>query len=124
MIYRYPQQGIISGVCVGLAKASGLETWVVRLIAVLLFLFGGYFVMLIAYVAAALVLDKVPDSYYQQDPYQSLFDQTPLKEKTWQAGASANQKLVDLEVEFTMLTCRIGQLENYTRSSDFKRPTP
>ena len=37
MIYRYPQQGMIAGVCVGLAKASGLETWVARLIAVLRF---------------------------------------------------------------------------------------
>ncbi|MGR3807653.1 phage shock protein C (PspC) family protein [Pasteurella testudinis DSM 23072] len=120
MIYRYPQQGIISGVCVGLAKAAGLEVWVVRLLAVLLFLFGGYFVMVIAYVAAALILDKAPDSYYQTDPYQAIFDQTPLKEKTWQAGATANQKLADMEMEFDVLSRRIGQLESYTRSDDFK----
>jgi phage shock protein C len=123
MIYRYPQQGVIAGVCVGLAKASGLETWVVRLIAILLFLFGGYFVVLIAYIAAAMLLDKAPDSYYQSDTYQAIFDQTPLKEKPWQAGATANQKLADIEMEFNVLARRIEEMERYTRSSEFKSKT-
>ncbi|MGR6980948.1 envelope stress response membrane protein PspC [Testudinibacter sp. P27/CKL/0425] len=120
MIYRYPQQGIIAGVCAGLAKASGLENWVVRLIAVSLFLFGGYFVMLIAYIAAAMLLDKAPDSGYQTRDYDKIFDQTPLKEKTWRAGVSANQKLLDLEREFGQLTQRVSQIEHYSRSADFK----
>ncbi|KGQ69780.1 hypothetical protein OA57_09075 [Chelonobacter oris] len=120
MIYRYPQQGMIAGVCVGLAKASGLETWVVRLIAVLLFLFGGYFVILIAYIAAAILLDKATDGFESGNNDQAVFGQMPLKEKTWQAGATANQKLADMEREFYRLTQRIEQLESYTRSSAFK----
>ena len=123
MIYRYPQQGVIAGVCVGLAKASGLETWVVRLIAILLFLFGGYFVVLIAYIAAAMLLDKAPDSYYQNDNFQAIFDQTPLKEKPWQAGATVNQKLADIEMEFNVLARRIEGMERYTRSAEFKPKT-
>lgn len=113
MIYRYPQQGMLAGVCAGLAKATGLETWVVRLLAVSLFLFGGYFVILIAYIAAAMLLDKAPEGYYQSYEYQKIFDQTPLKEKTWRAGVSANQKLIDLDMEFTLLTKRVTQIEDY-----------
>ncbi|MGV6988807.1 PspC domain-containing protein [Testudinibacter sp. P80/BLE/0925] len=113
MIYRYPQQGMLAGVCAGLAKATGLETWVVRLVTVSLFLFGGYFVILIAYIAAAMLLDKAPSGDYQSDFYQKIFDPTPLKEKTWRAGVSANQKLIDLDMEFTLLAKRITQIEDY-----------
>lgn len=48
-LYRIPSQGMIGGVCVGLGEYLSLDPTVIRLIFILLFLFGssGFWIYLI-----------------------------------------------------------------------------
>lgn len=58
-----PANGMIFGICAGVAGWLGVKTWFIRLLAVLglVFLTGP---TLLAYVVAALVLNKRPVSRY------------------------------------------------------------
>lgn len=58
-LYRDPRRGKIGGVCAGLARYFGLETWVVRCIALTGLIFMGSIVVP-AYLIAWVVLEKVP----------------------------------------------------------------
>ncbi|MBO6226596.1 MAG: PspC domain-containing protein, partial [Shewanella sp.] len=40
-LYRIPQSGKIAGVCAGIAEYFAIETWLVRVLAVSIFLLGG-----------------------------------------------------------------------------------
>ncbi|MBE2893774.1 envelope stress response membrane protein PspC [Spirabiliibacterium falconis] len=115
MLYRYPQQGMIAGVCAGIAKSSGLEIWVVRTIAVVLFLFGGFFFVPLAYLAGVFMLEKAPDHYFEQPYSQQLFNGTPLA-----GGQASHAKLAELEMQLSSLKQRVSTLENYVNSSHFR----
>jgi len=41
-LYRDPQRGKIAGVCAGLAEYFGVETWIVRLLAISGLIFAGF----------------------------------------------------------------------------------
>lgn len=58
-LYRDPRRGKIGGVCAGLARYFGLETWVVRCMALTGLIFMGSIVVP-AYLIAWVVLEKVP----------------------------------------------------------------
>jgi len=58
-LYKDPVNGMILGVCAGIAGWLGIRPWFIRLLAALSFVFIGSPVPL-AYLAAALVLDKRP----------------------------------------------------------------
>lgn len=58
-LYRDPKRGKIGGVCAGLARYFGFETWVVRCMALTGLIFMGSIVVP-AYLIAWVVLEKVP----------------------------------------------------------------
>ncbi|MBV7388908.1 PspC domain-containing protein [Pasteurellaceae bacterium TAE3-ERU1] len=115
MLYRYPQQGMISGVCAGIAKASGLEIWVVRAITVLLFLFGGFFFVPLAYIAGAFMLEKAPDQYFENTS-QRVFDGSPLD-----GDAPGNASLAELEMRLAGLKARVEALERHIEREHSKQ---
>ena len=63
-LYRDPQRGKIAGVCAGLAEYFGVETWIVRLLAISGLIFAG-FITFTAYIAAWFLLDKKPVTLYR-----------------------------------------------------------
>ena len=58
-LYRDVKRGKIFGVCGGIARYYGLESWVVRILAVTGLIFLNW-VVFVAYVIAALILDADP----------------------------------------------------------------
>lgn len=58
-VYRDPKRGKLGGVCAGLARYFGVETWVVRCMALTGVIFMGSIVVP-AYLIAWAVLEKVP----------------------------------------------------------------
>lgn len=56
--------GIIAGVCSGLARRLGLSTFLVRLVTFIAFLATGFCPVGLAYLILALVLPKGPEYYY------------------------------------------------------------
>ena len=55
-LYRDTENGKIGGVCAGLAATFGAEVWLVRLLFVSLFLFTGFFLAILIYIIAWLLL--------------------------------------------------------------------
>lgn len=114
-LYRIPQSGKIAGVCAGIADYFNLETWLVRVVAVSIFLLGGSGVILIIYIALWMILDTKPQSPHSG----SEFGDIGIKKKIWQAGEPAKQALRDLNAQFNSLEHRLRRLEHHVTSDQF-----
>ena len=114
-LYRIPQQGKVSGVCVGIAEYFGFETWLVRVVTASVFLLGGYGIVLVIYIAMWMILDTKP----QQDNPSSLQRDIEVKKKIWQAGEPAKQALKDVNQQFRSLELRLRNLERHVTSDSY-----
>ncbi|MGL4269955.1 MAG: envelope stress response membrane protein PspC [Plesiomonas sp.] len=112
-LYRYPREGKIAGVCAGLAHYFGIEVWLVRIMVITVFLFGGAGIVILAYLAAWLFMDKYSGEWVAEE-------EPALKSKTWQAGESAHRRVQTLAHEFTELETQLRRLEGYVTSETFK----
>ncbi|EAR53511.1 hypothetical phage shock protein C [Photobacterium sp. SKA34] len=116
-LYRDPKKGKLGGVCAGLAEYFGVEIWLVRILAVSAFLLGLGFFATIAYIAAWLILDKMPPQRKEQ---QDTYTEHNVKQKPWQAGRSAHQILQKVNSEFDTAEKKVQQMEAYVTSFAFK----
>ncbi|MGM3162516.1 envelope stress response membrane protein PspC [Dickeya undicola] len=64
-LYRLPEEGMIKGVCAGLARYFDVPVKLVRLIAVLSIFFGLFLITVVAYIILSFVLDPAPPQAYQ-----------------------------------------------------------
>jgi len=111
-LYRDPHNGKLAGVCAGLARSFGAETWLIRILAVTLAITNlGLF--LIIYGAAWLFLDKPPQNSYQDDA-------VTIKAKVWQRGDTASQAINELEHQFDDFELRLRKLEKVVTARDFE----
>jgi len=60
-LWRIPQQGMVRGVCAGLAHYLDVPVKLVRVVTVLSIFFGLAFITLVAYIILSFVLDPMPD---------------------------------------------------------------
>ncbi|MCW8327330.1 envelope stress response membrane protein PspC [Photobacterium sp. SDRW27] len=116
-LYRDPQNGKISGVCAGIAEYFGMEVWLVRILAVSAFLLGLGFFATVAYIAASLILDKMPADRKAQ---QYIYREHTVKQKPWQAGLKPEQILNNVESELDEMEDDLRRMEAYVTSSAFK----
>ncbi|KMV32119.1 envelope stress response membrane protein PspC [Photobacterium swingsii] len=116
MLYRDPKNGKLGGVCAGVAEYFGLEVWLVRILTVSAFLLGLGFVVLVAYIAACLILDKMPEDRSQQ---QYVYKEHNVKQKSWQAGLPPEQVLRNVELELDDIEKNVRDIEAYVTSSTF-----
>lgn len=93
-LYRDPYNGKIAGVCAGLANYFGLEVWLVRILVITAALLGGTFLVLVAYVAMALMLEKLPKQYREDIRSQQAHT---LKSKPWAQGQAPKELLHTLD---------------------------
>ncbi len=61
-LWRIPQQGMVRGVCAGLAHYLDVPVKLVRVVTVLSIFFGLAFITMVAYIILSFVLDPMPDS--------------------------------------------------------------
>ncbi len=101
-LYRVPEEGMVKGVCAGLAHYFDVPVRLIRVIAVLSLFFGLFFFTLVAYIALVFVLDEAPASRYQ-DEHQP----TP------------RQLLDQLEYELSSGEQQLRQVERYVTSDTF-----
>lgn len=113
-LYRYPREGKVAGVCAGLAHYFGIEVWLVRIMVITVFLFGGAGIVILAYLAAWLFMDKYTGEG------EVVYEELALKSKTWQAGESAHRRIQTLDQEFSELETQLRRLEGYVTSETFK----
>ncbi|CAE6902479.1 phage shock protein C [Vibrio sp. B1REV9] len=116
-LYRDPQNGKISGVCAGIANYFGAEVWLIRIVVISAALLGGTFLVLLAYVALAFMLEKQPMTYSENIKSQQ---EHTLKSKPWQKGQSPDQLLSVLEGDFDKLDAKIRGMEAYVTSDAYR----
>ncbi|TYW44704.1 envelope stress response membrane protein PspC [Vibrio cholerae] len=116
-LYRDPYNGKIAGVCAGLANYFGLEVWLVRILAITAALLGGTFLVLVAYVAMALMLEKLPKQYREDIRSQQAHT---LKSKPWAQGQAPKELLHTLDRDLSQVETRIRSVEAYVTSEAFK----
>ncbi len=116
-LYRDPKNAKLGGVCAGIAEYFSIEIWLVRLIVISAFLFSAGFLVIIAYIAAYFILNKMPE---KQEWRQSIYQAHNIKKKSWQAGHSAEQILENVNRELEDMDKEIQQMEAYVTSFAFK----
>ncbi|EKF9659895.1 envelope stress response membrane protein PspC [Vibrio cholerae] len=116
-LYRDPYNGKIAGVCAGLANYFGLEVWLVRILVITAALLGGMFLVLVAYVAMALMLEKLPKQYREDIRSQQAHT---LKSKPWAQGQAPKELLHTLDRDLSQVETRIRSVEAYVTSEAFK----
>ncbi|WES70319.1 envelope stress response membrane protein PspC [Superficieibacter sp. HKU1] len=60
-LWRLPQQGMVKGVCAGIAHYFDVPVKLVRLITVLAMVFGLFFFVVVAYIIMTFMLDPMPE---------------------------------------------------------------
>lgn len=116
-LYRDPVNGKISGVCAGLANYFSIEVWLVRILVISAAVLGGAFLVLLAYVAMTLMLDKEPIDYAQK--VKSSQDHS-LKNKPWQAGRSPSELINTLERDLDKMERQLRNIEAHVTSEAFQ----
>ena len=69
-LWRIPQQGMVKGVCAGIAQFLDVPVKLVRIITVLAMLFGLFFFVVVAYIILTFTLDPMPEAanYGERQP--------------------------------------------------------
>ena len=60
-LWRIPQQGMVKGVCAGIAQYLDVPVKLVRIITVLAMIFGLFFFVVVAYIILTFALDPMPE---------------------------------------------------------------
>lgn len=101
-LWRIPQQGMLKGVCAGIAHYLDIPVKLVRLIVVLSFFFGLAFFSLVAYIVLTFVLDPMPDSAMGEE------------------NAPTSSELLDaVDAELAAGEQRLREMERYVTSDAF-----
>ena len=116
-LYRDTYNGKLSGVCAGLANYFGCEVWLIRILVISAALLGGSFLVLLAYIAMTLMLEKQPENYVMSLKAEQ---EHKLKSKPWQQGQTPDVLLNTLEKDFDILEGKVRELEAYVTSETFK----
>ena len=116
-LYRDPRHGKIGGVCAGIANYYGMETWVVRCIAVTGLLFVGQFVFP-AYWIAYFVMDKPP-----KNPPKVEYAEEPVHVSAApELGPrfSPRGSLRNVEADFSEVELRLRRMETHVTSGKYE----
>ncbi|MCZ4295105.1 envelope stress response membrane protein PspC [Vibrio sinaloensis] len=116
-LYRDTVNGKITGVCAGLANYFSLEVWLVRILVISAALLGGSFLVLLAYVAMTLMIEKQPANYVETIKAQQ---EHKLKNKPWQQGQTPDSLLNTIDKDLSQLETQIRDIEAYVTSEAFK----
>ncbi len=116
-LYRDPVNGKLTGVCAGIANYFGAEIWLVRILVVSAALLGGSFLVMLAYVAFTLMLEKQPYDY--QENLKAKQDHT-IKNRPWQSGQTPENLLCNIESDLANVEKQVRAVEAYVTSDTFK----
>lgn len=116
-VYRDTENGKLGGVCAGIAVAMGAEVWLIRVLFLALFFITGFFLAILIYVIACLLLEKMPIKKQKQ---QNIYASHSMKTKPWQQGHTAEKLLENIAAELDDIDKDLQKMENYVTSSSFK----
>jgi len=117
-LYRDPERAWLGGVCAGIARYLGVEPWVVRLVAISLFLFNA-FLMFWAYIAGLFLLARRPagNGRHYTDPARLASEPSPAPELGSRFAPRPGMR--SLRLRFTDMEARLRRMEGYVTSREF-----
>ena len=101
-MWRIPQQGMVKGVCAGIAQYLDVPVKLVRLITVLAMIFGLFLFVVVAYIILSFALDPMPES-------ELYGEKTP----------SSGELLAAADKELAAGERRLREMERYVTSDTF-----
>lgn len=101
-LWRIPQQGMLRGVCAGIAQYLDVPVKLVRILVVLSIIFGLAFFTVVAYIVLSFVLDPMPDNYASGEPRPTSGELLDAVDKELAAGEK-----------------RLREMERYVTSDTF-----
>ncbi|SBL25333.1 phage shock protein C [Klebsiella michiganensis] len=101
-LWRIPQQGMVKGVCAGIAQYLDVPVKLVRLITVLAMIFGLFLFVVVAYIILSFALDPMPESELHGE-------KTP----------SSGELLAAADKELATGERRLREMERYVTSDTF-----
>jgi len=116
-LYRDTSNAKLTGVCAGIAHYFGLEIWLIRILVVTAALLGGSFLVVVAYLAFSLMLEKQP---YEYQVTIKTKQEHKIKSKAWQAGQTPENLLDNIEEELQRVEKGVRIIEAYVTSESFK----
>ncbi len=125
---RDSANGKILGVCAGLASYTGIERWVVRIIAVTALIFLNW-VALVAYLVAGLILEPedgrrrrraVPRRHRSRRAERRAARREPAPEPAAPAEYSPGQRLREVREGFDEIELRIRRMETHVTSGNYE----
>ncbi|MDV7102968.1 envelope stress response membrane protein PspC [Vibrio sp. TH_r3] len=116
-LYRDPFNGKLTGVCAGIANFFGLEIWLVRILVVSAALLGGSFLVVLAYIAFTLMLEKQPYEYQESIKEKQ---EHIIKNKAWKTGQTPEQLLNNIDRELQQVDVGVRNIEAYVTSESFQ----
>lgn len=119
---RYPDNGVIAGVCEGLAVHFDWNPRMVRVFAVLLLIFTGFWPAVLTYCLAWYIVDPVtgPSPAHGTDP-GAASGPTPGPASAGAAAApAAGVPMPELKSRFARLDDRLRQIEECVTDKEFE----
>lgn len=110
---RYPDRGVIAGVCVGLAAHFDWNPRVVRVVAVLLLCFTGFWPTVVAYCLAWYIVEPTPGAPPAEG---TAMPPTPPAA----AGAAVAVPMPELKARFARLDERLRGIEECVTDREFE----
>lgn len=101
-LWRIPQQGMVRGVCAGLAHYLDVPVKLVRVVTVLSIFFGLAFITFVAYIVLSFVLDPMPDG-----------------ELAAESAPTSNDLLNAVDEQLAAGEKRLREMERYVTSDTF-----
>lgn len=109
-LYRIPDQGIIGGVCAGVADYFGVATGLVRLALVLAVIFFTPLV-LVGYLVARLLMPVRPTTVYRDEQDEAFWRGVTIK---------PDNTLASLNQRFRKMEKRVADMEAHVTTNEFE----
>lgn len=100
-LYLCPEEGMIKGVCAGIARYLGVPVLLIRIIAILALFLGLFLFTVIAYFLLALILKPAPSRYF------ASMTHTP------------REVITQVNAQFNRQEQRLQRIERYVTSDTF-----
>ncbi|PHM45652.1 DNA-binding transcriptional activator PspC [Xenorhabdus mauleonii] len=102
--YRLPEQGMVKGVCAGVANYFDVPVPLIRTITVLSLFFGLFGITVLAYIILSIVMEPAPAGYRADEK---------------EAGPSAQKMLDEVDYQLRAGEARLRQMERYITSDTY-----
>lgn len=116
-LYRDAKHGKIFGVCGGIARYYGLETWIVRILAVTGLIFLNW-VVFVAYLVAALILGREPETAERASGRRGRRGRARFRED--RRASSPRRLLRDVGAHFDEMELRLRRMEAHVTSDNYE----